>query len=216
MENYDDRLLTAAEFAAEVNLSDRQIRRLVKSGRIQAQVGEDRIARIPASELERFHADGHVRPDRRTDAPASGRTFVADGHVRPDRQAADGQTSDMSAELFTRLHDRALSLLEEERQERQAAQRAALQMQSQLQGLQHTLQSYQRALTENAESIAERESLRLAAEKQALELAQERESIQDEHQALLEKLKLAQDRTSWLEKRVSRLPRWVRRWLDVG
>lgn len=209
MENYDDRLLTAAEFAAEVNLSDRQVRRLVKSGRIQAQVGEDRIARIPASELERFHADGHVRPHRQTDIPMS-------GHVRTDRQASDGQTSDMSAELFTRLHDRALSLLEEERQERQAAQRAALQMQSQLQGLQHTLQSYQRALTENAESLAERESLRLAAEKQALELAQERENIQDEHQALLEKLKLAQDRTSWLEKRVSRLPRWVRRWLDVG
>lgn len=210
MENHD-RLLTAAEFAAEVNLSDRQIRRLVKSGRLQAQICEDRIARIPASELARFLADGHVRPDRQTDIGASGRTSSADGHVRPDRQA-----SDMSADLFTKLHDRALSLLEEERRERQAAQRSALQMQSQLQGLQHTLQSYQRVLTENAESLAERESLRLAAEKQALEIAQERESIQDEQQALLEKLKLAQDRTSWLEKRFNRLPRWVRRWLDVG
>ena len=122
----------------------------------------------------------------------------------------------MSADLFTKLHDRALSLLEEERRERQAAQRSALQMQSQLQGLQHTLQSYQRVLTENAESLAERESLRLAAEKQALEVAQERQSVQEEQQALLEKLKLAQDRTSWLEKRFNRLPRWVRRWLDVG
>lgn len=210
MENHD-RLLTAAEFAAEVNLSDRQIRRLVKSGRLQAQICEDRIARIPASEIARFLADGHVRPDRQTDIGASGRTFSADGHVRPDRR-----TSDMSADLFTRLHDRALSLLEEERLERQAAQRSALQMQSQLQGLQHTLQSYQRVLTENAESLAERESLRLAAEKQALEVAQERESVQEEQQALLEKLKLAQDRTSWLEKRFNRLPRWVRRWLDVG
>jgi chromosome segregation ATPase len=122
----------------------------------------------------------------------------------------------MSADRFARLHERALTLLEEERQERQAAQRSALQMQSQLQGLQHTLQSYQRVLTENAESLAERESLRLAAEKQALEIARERETIQDEQQALLEKLKLAQDRTSWLEKRFNRLPRWVRRWLDVG
>ncbi len=213
MENHDDRLLTATEFAAEVNLSDRQIRRLVKSGRLQAQICEDRIARIPASEVARFLADGQVRPDRQTDIGASGRTSSADGqvHVRPDRQA-----SDMSADLFTKLHDRALSLLEEERRERQAAQRSALQMQSQLQGLQHTLQSYQRVLTENAESLAERESLRLAAEKQALEVAQERESVQEEQQALLEKLKLAQDRTSWLEKRFNRLPRWVRRWLDVG
>jgi len=210
MENHDDRLLTAAEFAAEVNLSDRQIRRLVKSGRLQAQVGEDRIARIPASELARFQADGHVRPPVRTDSPVSARTSSMSGHV------SDGRSADMSADLFTRLQERTLSLLEEERRERQAAQRSALQMQSQLLGLQHSLQSYQRVLTENAESLAERESLRLAAEKQAEEMAQEREGIQNERQTLLENLKLAQDRASWLEKRFNRLPRWVRRWLDVG
>jgi len=202
MEHPEDRWLTAAEFASEVNLSDRQIRRLVRSGRLQAQMGDDRVARIPATELVRFQTDGHVRPDMsvRTDAPS--------GHVRPD-----GRTSDMSADLFARLHDRTLTLLEEERQERQAAQHSALQMQSQLQGLQHTLQSYQRALTENAESLAERESLRLAAEKLA---AQEQETFQGERESLLENLKLAQDRASWLEKRFNRLPRWVRRWLEVG
>lgn len=206
MDNREDRLLTAAEFASEVNLSDRQIRRLVKSGRLQAQIGEDRIARIPASELIRFQTDGHVR---RPDVPGSGRTDMSD--VRPD-----GQTSDMDPELFVRLHDRALNLLEEERHERQTAQRAALQLQTQLQGLQHTLQSYQRVLTENAESLAERESLRLTAEKQVQESAAERDLFQQEKEALLENLKLAQDKASWLEKRFNRLPRWLRRWMEAG
>ncbi|MBS1725061.1 MAG: hypothetical protein JSS66_19140 [Armatimonadetes bacterium] len=122
----------------------------------------------------------------------------------------------MSADSFVRLHERALALLEQERQERQVAQNSAIQLQGQLQNLQHTLRSYQRALTENAESLAERESLRIAAEKQVEEATQEREVIQNERQALLENLKLAQDKVSWLEKRFNRLPRWMRRWLDVG
>lgn len=211
MERSEDQLLTAAEFASAVNLSDRQIRRLVRSGRIQAHTGEDRIARIPASELVRFQGSGHVR----TDTSSTPSTMSARTSSRPS-----GQTSDMSADLFARqflpLHERALSLLEEERQERQAAQRSALQLQSQLQGLQHTLQSYQRALTENAESIAERESLRLVAEIRAQAALLEREEFQGERETLLEDLKFAQDRTSWLEKRFNRLPRWVRRWLEAG
>lgn len=211
METPDERLLTAAEFASEVNLSDRQIRRLVRSGRIQAQIGDDRVARIPMSELARFRADMSVRPSGHSGTPLSGRTDTMATYVR-----ADGHRSDMSADSFVRLHERALALLEQERQERQVAQNSAIQLQGQLQNLQHTLRSYQRALTENAESLAERESLRIAAEKQVEEATQEREVIQNERQALLENLKLAQDKVSWLEKRFNRLPRWMRRWLDVG
>jgi chromosome segregation ATPase len=121
----------------------------------------------------------------------------------------------LAHQLFP-LHERALKLLEAERQERQAAQESARRAEHQLLGLQYAVQSYQRALTENAESIAEHESLRQVALNQAREATQEREQIQAERETMLETLKLAHERISWLEKRLHRLPRWVRRWMDVG
>jgi hypothetical protein len=208
MEASGKQLLTAAEFACAVNLSDRQIRRLMRSGRLNFEIGDDRIARIPESEVERFQKDRHVRVDAgvRTDKEKgpSGRPSVPDMDM-----------NFLAHQLFP-LHERALKLLEEERRERQAAQESAHRAESQLLGLQYTVQSYQRALTENAESIAEQESLRQVAISQAREATQEREKIRAEQETVLENLKLAHERISWLEKRLHRLPRWVRRWLEVG
>lgn len=210
MDTGEMRFLTAAEFANAVNLSDRQIRRLMRSGRLQCIVGEDRIARIPESEISCFRTDRHVR--------LSGQTGMSVESVRPDGRlsAVHDTDSDLLMSRFLPLHERALKLLEEERQERLSAQESARRAEGQLLGLQQALQSYQRALTENAESIAERESLRQVAEYQAQEAILEREQVQVERDKMLGTLKLAHERISWLEKRLNRLPRWVRRWLESG
>lgn len=77
----------------------------------------------------------------------------------------------------------------------------------QLIALEYELQNYRRALTENAESLAEREAL---TKTQIAQEVSSRESLQSELNELKTQLVQAEQKAS----RWNRLPRWIRRLLD--
>ena len=82
-------------------------------------------------------------------------------------------------------------------------ERAQLQMES----LRHELLSTRRVLTEQAESLAEKEALARQARLLEEENRQVRELWEQEKQQLLAEVRTHRERVNWLEKRV---PRWVR------
>lgn len=89
--------------------------------------------------------------------------------------------------------------------------------------LQHELHGYQRALTEHAESLAEREARAKSAEARLMEFEEQQRQLQAENEARLadverereelsSRARLAEERVSWLERRI---PRWIRRALGA-
>lgn len=89
--------------------------------------------------------------------------------------------------------------------------------------LQHELHGYQRALTEHSESLAEREARAKSAEARLAEFQEQQRQLQVENESRLadverereelsSRARLAEERVTWLERRI---PRWIRRALGA-
>lgn len=117
-------------------------------------------------------------------------------------------------------HLAALRLVEQAREDRLRAEEVALRSERMVQALRGELARYQLALTERAESIVEREAMakqmeaQLEAEKSlALENEQRLKEFEETSGQLRERLRRAEGRVEWLEKRI---PRWLRKALGAG
>jgi excisionase family DNA binding protein len=115
---------------------------------------------------------------------------------------------------------KVLQMLQETQQNARESNEEARRLERQSIALQYELQSYRRALGEQAQSLVEKEALleqtkQQTAQVQDLEELNKRqaEQFQDEKAQLCEQLKLAQNRVEWFEHRV---PRWVRKVLRIG
>lgn len=158
--------------------------------------------------------------------PKPSETVPGDGHTR----SAPGQTIPVQVHLAALETTR--QAIESAREAHARADQAVLQAQ-QLEraawSLQSELSNYRRALTDQAESLAEREALnRQAAEQQALlaqlesqreealqrlaEKARQDEEKERETQRLAEALRQAEERVSSLEQKV---PGWLRKMLGA-
>jgi chromosome segregation ATPase len=96
--------------------------------------------------------------------------------------------------------------LEEERSRADLAEKRRL-------GLEIELSRYRCVLSENAESLAEERAKRVQLEALESENKMAMEQWEAEKAALIEKVKLAETRVSWMEQRV---PRWVRALFRAG
>lgn len=153
-------------------------------------------------------------------------TVPGDGHAR----SAPGQTIPVQVHLAALETTR--QAIESAREAHARADQAVLhaqQLERATWSLQSELSNYRRALTDQAESLAEREALnRQAAAQQALlaqletqreealellaEKARQDEEKEQETQRLAEALRQAESRVSWLEQKV---PGWLRKMLGA-
>ena len=83
----------------------------------------------------------------------------------------------------------------------------------QLERAQHELRTTQNVLTEQAESLAEKEAIAKQAALLMEENCQSLERWESERAALVESLKESRLKVEWFERRV---PRWVRRVFGLG
>jgi hypothetical protein len=118
-------------------------------------------------------------------------------------QVFDAALAAPAVEVFTALAAPAAVPVEVHLQALRLVERAQLQMES----LRHELLSTRRVLTEQAESLAEKEALARQARLLEEENRQVREVWEQEKMQLLAEVKTHRERVNWLEKRV---PRWVR------
>mgnify|MGYP001210716879 CR=1 FL=1 len=118
-------------------------------------------------------------------------------------QVFDAALAAPAVEVFTALAAPAAVPVEVHLQALRLVERAQLQMES----LRHELLSTRRVLTEQAESLAEKEALARQARLLEEENRQVRELWEQEKQQLLAEVRTHRERVNWLEKRV---PRWVR------
>ena len=83
----------------------------------------------------------------------------------------------------------------------------------QLENVSGQLLQYRQALTEQAESLAQKESRQKHLELLAEENARNLKLYEETKNQILEELQLSKQRVAWLEKRV---PKWIRKMLGAG
>ncbi len=214
------KLLTVVEFASAVGMSDRQIRRYVNQGRVRSVAGPEGITRIPESEVKRFQTKRMENEESRTCPPPSDTSDRTCPSVPRDTSDIDGPPSDMSAghvsevvrahqetAIPMEIHLQTLKLLRLERKERRALTQESRRLERQVLSGQLQLVNYQRALSENAESLAEREARARQAEELANNNAAELERYEGEKAELVERLRQMETQVDWFKKRI---PKWVR------
>lgn len=145
----------------------------------------------------------------------------------PSREQAGEQTELVSEQVPLEAYLATLKLLEDTQDRYLEVQDRAHRAERQLDRLGWELVSYRQALTEHAESLAEREArarqaelaLQEVREKDEHARLQQEESLRQlaaeasEKEHLAEQLRLAKARVDWLEQRV---PRWVRKMFRAG
>ena len=111
------------------------------------------------------------------------------------------------------VHQMALQTAHRALTELEVARVGAERYQRRFEALQGEMKTYQLALSDQAESLAERD----ARMKEQLALAEENTKriaeFEAERASMREELRTYQERVSWLERRV---PRWVRRVFGAG
>ncbi len=175
----------------------------------------------------------HTSPSEVHAQPFAHDPMYKEANAQPRAHSAhrDAQTVVQDQSVHTTLQQLSQALSEALRQSEDArldckqAWEESRRLERQLLAAQFEISKYQNALTERAESFSEISCAKLELEKKV-------ETIQDDHQsklaeenarqlqefeqekaALVERLKMSENRVDWLEKRV---PRWVRSLFRAG
>ena len=106
------------------------------------------------------------------------------------------------------VHKMALQTAHRALSELEIARVASERYERRFEALEGEVKTYQRALSEQAESLAERDARVKEQAALAEENARKLAEFEAERAAMKEELRLHKERVSWLEQRV---PRWVRR-----
>ena len=185
--------LSYSEFAVLVGKSERTIQRYIRSQKIECESTPDGI---------RIHRDEALKLV--TTDVGQGQDDVSDsvGQVVSRVGHAENLSDKVSDNLSLAVATAYKALERSEKLEAQLAETEKRRL-----GLEFELTRYRCVLTENAESLAEERARRLQFECLEAENAKAREQWEAERAELVEKLKLSENRISWMEQRV---PRWVR------
>lgn len=203
-----NQVIPLEEAARRTGVHRTTLSRAVKRGELRARTvqahGKTRFWLDP-SELEAWVRErAQAAPCAHEDAPSAHGSM----HVEAESEPSTVYSGHPGSPEFVRL----LELLECAHERARCASVQAVR-------LQHELHSYQRALTEHAESLIEREARAKTAEARLLELEQRQQELEAEnglrlqeavrvHEELTARVRQAEERVSWFERRV---PRWVRR-----
>ena len=192
--------LSYSEFAVLVGKSERTIQRYIRSRKIECESTPDgvRIHRDEALKLmttDVGQSQGDVSDSVGQDGSVVGQVMSRVGHVE---NLSDKVSDNLSLAVATAYK----ALERSEKLEVQLAETEKRRL-----GLEFELNRYRCVLSENAESLAEERARRLQFECLEAENAKAREQWEAERAELVEKLKLSENRISWMEQRV---PRWVR------
>jgi excisionase family DNA binding protein len=207
-----NQVIPLEEAARRTGVHRTTLSRAVKRGELRARTvqahGKTRFWLDPA-ELEAWVRDrAQAAPCAHEDAPRAHGVLYEEA----DSEPSTVHTVHPGSPEFVRL----LELLECAHERARCASVQAVR-------LQHELNSYQRALTEHAESLVEREARAKTAEARLMELEQRQQELEVENERRLQealsaqeevtaRLHLAEERVSWLERRI---PRWIRRALGA-
>ena len=185
--------LSYSEFAVLVGKSERTIQRYIRSQKIECESTPDGI---------RIHRDEALKLV--TTDVGQGQDDVSDsvGQVVSRVGHAENLSDKVSDDLSLAVATAYKALERSEKLEAQLAETEKRRL-----GLEFELHRYRCVLSENAESLAEERARRLQFECLEAENAKAREQWEAERAELVEKLKLSENRISWMEQRV---PRWVR------
>jgi chromosome segregation ATPase len=185
--------LSYSEFAVLVGKSERTIQRYIRSQKIECESTPDGI---------RIHRDEALKLV--TTDVGQGQDDVSDsvGQVVSRVGHAENLSDKVSDNLSLAVATAYKALERSEKLEAQLAETEKRRL-----GLEFELNRYRCVLSENAESLAEERARRLQFECLEAENAKAREQWEAERAELVEKLKLSENRISWMEQRV---PRWVR------
>ena len=185
--------LSYSEFAVLVGKSERTIQRYIRSQKIECESTSDGI---------RIHRDEALKLV--TTDVGQGQDDVSDsvGQVVSRVGHAENLSDKVSDNLSLAVATAYKALERSEKLEAQLAETEKRRL-----GLEFELNRYRCVLSENAESLAEERARRLQFECLEAENAKAREQWEAERAELVEKLKLSENRISWMEQRV---PRWVR------
>ena len=185
--------LSYSEFAVLVGKSERTIQRYIRSQKIECESTPDGI---------RIHRDEALKLV--TTDVGQGQDDVSDsvGQVVSRVGHAENLSDKVSDNLSLAVATAYKALERSEKLEAQLAETEKRRL-----GLEFELNRYRCVLSENAESLAEERARRLQFECLEAENAKAREQWEAERAELVEKLKLSENRLSWMEQRV---PRWVR------
>lgn len=190
--------LSCLEFATLVGRSERTVQRYVKAGKILSLSTIDGI-RIHPDEAKKLAIElDSQRQSSESLSPGVGEVSPTVG----DNLSLAVATAYKALERSEKLE----AQLEEERSRADLAEKRRL-------GLEIELSRYRCVLSENAESLAEERAKRVQLEALESENKMAMEQWEAEKAALIEKVKLAETRVSWMEQRV---PRWVRALFRAG
>jgi len=200
------------EAARRTGVHRTTLSRAVKRGELRARTvhlhGKSRLLLDPTELAAWVRERAHEAPSVHADAPEAEESEVIESSYV--HSTVHGHTQ-ATPEII-----RLLELLERAHERARCASVQAVR-------LEHELHSYQRALTEHAESLAEREARAKTAEARLQEFEDQQRQLLAENEARLQaaeqereelasRVRLAEERVSWLERRI---PRWIRRALGA-
>ena len=149
---------------------------------------------------ETFHEEDETECNASEEPPETTETFHGKVYETVEMVSAD-------------LHLVALETTRHALESARRAEERAERTDRRLEALTGAVSQYQMVLGERAESLAEKDAMVLAAQALAEENARKLEEFEAEKAALVERLKMSENRVDWLEKRV---PRWVRSLFRAG
>ena len=192
--------LSYSEFAVLVGKSERTIQRYIRSQKIECESTSDGIRIHRDEALKLVTTDVGQGQDDVSDSVGQDGAVV--GQVVSRVGHAENLSDKVSDNLSLAVATAYKALERSEKLEAQLAETEKRRL-----GLEFELNRYRCVLSENAESLAEERARRLQFECLEAENAKAREQWEAERAELVEKLKLSENRISWMEQRV---PRWVR------
>ncbi len=208
----DTQGLSLEDAARRTGVHRTTLSRAVKRGELRARTvhvhGKARLLLDPAELAAWVRERAQEVPNVHVDAPEP-----------PDPEVLDDSSVHGSVHEGAQATPEILRLLELLESAHERARCASVQAVR----LQHELHGYQRALTEHAESLAEREARAKIAEARLSEFEEQQRQLLAENEARLKdveqardeltsRLRIAEERVGWLERKI---PRWIRRALGA-